>query len=116
MFYREMICAKEHIFKEQKLKTFREGNDLTGLLPRYFGLLKKQQNNIIITNIYLENQGVVEVNDYDERPGFTEPTFIRFRNENKLIEKAENPEEYYIDVIMQEKIKQYLEYAQNASF
>ena len=32
------------------------------------------------------------------------------------MEKAENPEEYYINVIMQEKIKLYLEYVQNASF
>ena len=58
----------------------------------------------------------VEVNDYDERPSFTEPAFIRFCIENELIEKTENPEEYYINIIMQEKIKQYLEYAQNASF
>ena len=33
-----------------------------------------------------------------------------------LMEKAENPEEYYINVIMQEKIKLYLEYVDNASF
>ena len=30
--------------------------------------------------------------------------------------QAENPENYYINVIMQEKIKLYLEYVQNASF
>ena len=30
--------------------------------------------------------------------------------------KAENPEEYYIQVIMQEKIKLYLEYVKNNSF
>ena len=32
------------------------------------------------------------------------------------MEQAENPEDYYINVIMQEKIKLYLEYVQNASF
>ena len=32
------------------------------------------------------------------------------------MEKAENPEDYYINVIMQEKIKLYLEYVENASF
>lgn len=30
--------------------------------------------------------------------------------------KAEDPEDYYINVIMQEKIKLYLEYVQNVSF
>ena len=38
------------------------------------------------------------------------------RNENELMEKAENPEDYYINVIMQEKIRLYLEYVENASF
>ena len=41
----------------------------------------------------------------DVRPGITDPASIRFRNENELLEKAQDPERYYIDVIMQEKIK-----------
>lgn len=41
---------------------------------------------------------------------------IKFRNENELMEKAEDPEDYYINVIMQEKIKLYLQYVDNASF
>ena len=45
----------------------------------------------------------------DVRPGITDPASIRFRNENELLEKAQDPERYYIDVIMQEKIKLYLE-------
>ena len=32
------------------------------------------------------------------------------------MEKAANPEDYYINVIMQEKIKLYMEYVDNASF
>lgn len=52
----------------------------------------------------------------DVRPGITDPASIRFRNENELMEKAENPEEYYINVIMQEKLKLYLEYVANHSF
>lgn len=46
----------------------------------------------------------------DVRPGITDPASIKFRNENELLEKAENPEKYYIEVIMQEKIRLYLEY------
>ena len=49
-------------------------------------------------------------------PGITDPASIKFRNENELMEKAENPEDYYINVIMQEKIRLYLEYVENASF
>ena len=32
------------------------------------------------------------------------------------MEKAADPEDYYINVIMQEKIRLYLDYVQNASF
>ena len=49
----------------------------------------------------------------DVRPGITDPASIKFRNENDLLDKAENPEEYYINVIMQEKIRLYLEYVEN---
>ena len=52
----------------------------------------------------------------DVRPGITDPASIKFRNENELMEQAENPEDYYINVIMQEKIKLYLEYVDNAPF
>lgn len=52
----------------------------------------------------------------DVRPGITDPASIRFRNENELLEKAENPEKYYIEVVMQEKIKLYLEYVEKHNF
>lgn len=52
----------------------------------------------------------------DVRPGITDPASIRFRNENELMAQAEDPEQYYINVIMQEKLKLYLEYIDNQSF
>jgi lipopolysaccharide/colanic/teichoic acid biosynthesis glycosyltransferase len=52
----------------------------------------------------------------DVRPGITDPASIKFRNENELMEQAEYPEKYYIEVIMQEKIRLYLEYVNNHSF
>ena len=52
----------------------------------------------------------------DVRPGITDPASIKFRNENELMEKAEAPEDYYINVIMQEKINFYFEYVEYASF
>jgi lipopolysaccharide/colanic/teichoic acid biosynthesis glycosyltransferase len=52
----------------------------------------------------------------DVRPGITDPASIQFLNENELLEKAENPEKYYIEVIMQEKIELYLQYVEKQSF
>ena len=52
----------------------------------------------------------------DVRPGITDPASIKFRNENEQMEQAEDPEKYYIEVIMQEKLKLYLEYVNHHSF
>ena len=52
----------------------------------------------------------------DVRPGITDPASIKFRNENELLEKAEDPEKYYIEVIMQEKLRLYLEYVEKHNF
>ena len=52
----------------------------------------------------------------DVRPGMTDPASIKFRNENELMEKAEDPESYYINELMQEKLNLYLEYVDNRSF
>ena len=52
----------------------------------------------------------------DVRPGITDPASIKFRNENELMAQVEDPERYYIDVIMQEKIRLYLEYVDRQGF
>lgn len=52
----------------------------------------------------------------DVRPGITDPASIKFRNENELMAQAVDPEQYYINVIMQEKLRLYLEYVDNQSF
>lgn len=52
----------------------------------------------------------------DVRPGITDPASIRYRNENELLEKAEDPEKYYIEVIMKDKIKLYLDYVEKHGF
>ena len=51
----------------------------------------------------------------DVRPGITDPASIKFRNENELLAQAEDPEKYDIEVIMQEKIKLYLDYVKKNS-
>ena len=48
---------------------------------------------------------------------YAKPRNARERKFNdEMMEKAENPEDYYINVIMQDKIRLYLEYVENASF
>lgn len=65
---------------------------------------------------YVDYWTTEQLHILDVRPGITDPASIKFRNENELMEKAENPEDYYINVIMQEKIKLYLDYVRNESF
>lgn len=65
---------------------------------------------------YVEYWTPEQMHVLDVRPGITDPASIKFRNENELMEKAEDPEKYYIEVIMQEKMKLYLAYVNNHSF
>ena len=46
----------------------------------------------------------------DVRPGITDAASIKYRNENDLLAAEENPEQYYIDVIMPDKLRLNLEY------
>lgn len=52
----------------------------------------------------------------DVRPGLTDPASIKYRNENEILEQVDDPEKYYIEVIMQEKLKLSLDYVRNHSF
>lgn len=65
---------------------------------------------------YVDYWTLEQMHVLDVRPGITDPASIKFRNENELMEQAEDPEKYYIEVIMQEKIKLYLEYVNHHSF
>lgn len=63
-------------------------------------------------SLYNENQKkVLEV-----RPGITDIASITYRNENELLEKAKDPETYYINEIMPDKIRLNLEYLNDRSF
>ena len=52
----------------------------------------------------------------DVRPGVTSLASIRYRNENELLEKVEDSDQYYINVVMQDKLAIDLEYIRNVSF
>lgn len=50
------------------------------------------------------------------RPGITDIASMKYRNENEILAKAENPEQYYIEVIMPDKIAINLEYIDTRTF
>jgi lipopolysaccharide/colanic/teichoic acid biosynthesis glycosyltransferase len=49
-------------------------------------------------------------------PGITDPASIRFRNEEEILAKAEDPEKEYRESIMPQKLDIYQEYTENISF
>jgi lipopolysaccharide/colanic/teichoic acid biosynthesis glycosyltransferase len=49
------------------------------------------------------------------RPGITDPTSIKFKDENHLLENLENAEETYIRIILPEKIRNQCDYARESS-
>lgn len=51
----------------------------------------------------------------DVRPGITDAASIRYRNENELLAAQADPNEYYINVIMQDKLRINLEYVHQHS-
>ena len=65
---------------------------------------------------YVEMYTPEQMHVLDVRPGITDLASIRYRNENELLEKADDPDKYYVEVIMQDKLRLNLEYVQNHSF
>jgi lipopolysaccharide/colanic/teichoic acid biosynthesis glycosyltransferase len=62
-------------------------------------------------NLYTEQQ----LHVLDVRPGITDRASVKYRNENDLLAKAAAPEEYYIKVIMPDKLAINLEYVAHHS-
>lgn len=51
----------------------------------------------------------------DLMPGITDPASIRYRDESERLARAEDPEEYYVRVLVPEKIRLNLEYGKKAT-
>lgn len=144
VFYRQVrVGYKKRDFRIFKFRSMRMGADKGSLVtiggrdPRitrsgYFIRKYKLDELPQLINVFVGDMSLVgprpEVRHYvdywtpeqmhvlDVRPGITDPASIKFRNENELMGQAEDPEDYYINVIMQEKIKLYLEYVEKAGF
>ena len=144
VFYRQVrVGLHNKDFRIFKFRSMRVGADKGSLVtiggrdPRvtrsgYFIRKYKLDELPQLINVFVGDMSLVgprpEVRHYvdywtpqqmrvlDVRPGITDPASIKFRNENELMEQADDPEDYYIHIIMQEKIRLYLEYVDNASF
>lgn len=65
---------------------------------------------------YVDLYTEVQRHVLDVRPGITDMASIKYINENELLGKANNPEDYYIHTIMPDKLSINLEYVKNNSF
>ena len=143
IFYRQVRVGRYNKdFRIFKFRSMKVGADKQGLItvgghdPRitrsgYFIRKYKLDEFPQLINVFVGDMSLVgprpEVRKYvdmytpeqmhvlDVRPGVTSLASIRYRNENELLDKAEDPDQFYIDVVMQDKLAIDLEYVQNAS-
>ena len=130
-------------FKLYKFRSMRTGSDAKGLLtvggkdgritpvgyfirkykieemPQLFNVLKGDMSLVgprpeVRKYVALYNSEQMRV--LSARPGITDPASIKYRNENDLLAQADDPERFYVEKIMPDKLKINLEYMDNRSF
>ena len=87
-------------------------------LPQLFNVLRGDMSFVgprpevrKYVELYTEEQKKV----LTVRPGITSLSSIKYRNENEILSRRDNPEQYYIDVIMQDKLAIELDYLEQRS-
>lgn len=144
VFYKQTRVGKDgKDFKIFKFRSMRQGSDKQGLItvggrdPRvtnsgYYIRKYKLDEFPQLINVFLGDMSIVgprpEVRKYVDlyteeqlkvlsvRPGITDIASIKYRNENDLLEKAEDADKMYIEIIMPDKLKYNLEYINKKSF
>ena len=87
-------------------------------LPQLFNVLKGDMSLVgprpevpKYVELYNEEQRKV----LSVRPGITDLASLKYSDENDILGKVENPEEYYINVIMKDKLTLNLEYIEKSN-
>lgn len=130
-------------FRLYKFRSMRTGSDAKGLLtvggkdgritpvgyfirkykidelPQLFNVLKGDMSLVgprpeVRKYVALYNSEQMRV--LSARPGITDPASIKYINENNLLAQAGDPERFYVEKIMPDKLKINLEYMDNRSF
>lgn len=143
VFYRQIRVGRfGKDFKLFKFRSMRVGSDKKGLItvgghdPRitrsgYFIRKYKLDELPQLINVFIGDMSLVgprpEVRRYvdlytpeqlhvlDVRPGITDLASIRYRNENEILGSVEDPDRYYIEVIMPDKLRINLDYVAHHS-
>lgn len=144
VFFRQIrVGRNNHNFSLFKFRSMRIESDKKGLItigghdPRvtragYYIRKYKLDELPQLINVFLGDMSLVgprpEVRKYvdlytpeqmhvlDVRPGITDQASICYRNENELLAQVDNPELYYKEVIMQDKLRINLEYVKKHTF
>ena len=144
VFYRQSRVGRYgKDFRLFKFRSMRVGSDKKGLItvgghdPRvtrsgYYIRKYKLDELPQLINVFIGDMSLVgprpEVRKYvdlytpeqlhvlDVRPGITDLASIRYRNVNELLAKASDPEQYYREVVMQDKLRINLQYISDHSF
>ena len=144
VFYRQIRVGKGNKdFNLYKFRSMRVGADKSGLItigghdPRVTrsGLVIRKYKldefpqliNVLLGDMslvgprpevrkYVDMYTAEQMHVLDVRPGITDLASIRYRNENELLESVSDPDKYYTDVIMQDKLRINLEYVEKQSF
>ena len=144
VFYKQVRVGRNNMdFQLFKFRSMRVGSDKKGLItvgghdPRitrsgYYIRKYKLDEFPQLINVFKGDMSLVgprpEVRKYvdmyteeqmhvlDVRPGITDLASIRYRNENELLEWVNDPDKYYVEVIMPDKLRINLEYVARHSF
>ena len=144
VFYQQVRVGRNNMdFQLFKFRSMRVGSDKKGLItvgghdPRitrsgYYIRKYKLDEFPQLINVFKGDMSLVgprpEVRKYvdmyteeqmhvlDVRPGITDLASIRYRNENELLERVNDPDKYYVEVIMPDKLRINLEYVARHSF
>ena len=144
VFYKQVRVGRNNMdFQLFKFRSMLVGSDKKGLItvgghdPRitrsgYYIRKYKLDEFPQLINVFKGDMSLVgprpEVRKYvdmyteeqmhvlDVRPGITDLASIRYRNENELLERVNDPDKYYVEVIMPDKLRINLEYVARHSF
>ena len=144
VFYKQIRVGKNNKdFKLYKFRSMRVNSDKQGLLtvgskdsritkagyfirkykidelPQLFNVLKGDMSFVgprPEVRRYVDLYSKEQMQVLSVRPGITDPASIKYRNENDILSSASNPEEYYIQHIMPDKLKINIDYINTQTF